>query len=150
MNLNRVIIAGNLTRSPELRYSANGTAIATFAIATNRAWTDSSGERQEEVEFHNITVFGRQAETVADYLTKGQLAMVEGRLRTSSWEVEGEKRSRTKIVAERVQFGPKRQGDAGDPDYHSGSRAKSAPAASADDKLDGQPDEQLADDPIPF
>ena len=109
MNLNKVIIAGHLTRSPELRYTTNGTPIATFGMATNRAWTDESGERQEEVEFHHITVFGTQAETAAEYLRKGQLALVEGRLRTTSWETEGVKRSRTEIVAERIQFGPKRQ-----------------------------------------
>lgn len=109
MNLNKVIIAGNLTRSPELRQTTNGTSVASFGIATNRAWTDERGERQEEVEFHNITVFGKQAETAAEYLRKGQFAFIEGRLRTSSWESEGVKRSRTEIVAERIQFGPKRQ-----------------------------------------
>jgi single-strand DNA-binding protein len=110
MNLNKVIIAGNLTRSPELRYSTNGNAIATFGIATNRNWIDANGERQNEVEYHRIVVFGPQAESSSQYLQKGQLAMVEGRLRTTSWETEGVKRYRTEIIAERVQFGPNRQG----------------------------------------
>jgi single-strand DNA-binding protein len=132
MNLNRVIIAGNLTRSPELRRTANGTAVATFGMATNRAWTNEAGERQEEVEFHTITVFGKQAETAAEYLRKGQLALIEGRLRTSSWETEGVKRFRTEIVADRIQFGPKRQDE-----------------TSADGSAEAvvQPD---ADDDLPF
>jgi single-strand DNA-binding protein len=107
MNLNKVILAGNLTRSPELRYTPNGTAVANFGMATNRAWTDESGQRQEEVEYHNIVTFGRQAEIAAEYLRKGQLALIEGRLRTTSWESEGRKLFRTQIVADRVQFGPK-------------------------------------------
>jgi single-strand DNA-binding protein len=149
MNLNKVIVAGNLTRSPELRYTANGAAIATFGMATNRAWTDELGDRQEEVEYHNITVFGKQAETAAEYLRKGQLAMVEGRLRTSSWENEGVKRFRTEIVAERVQFGPKRGGNS---DYYPKMSAKSVqtPSASPDENFHGEADEQIADDPIPF
>jgi single-strand DNA-binding protein len=150
--LNKVIIAGNLTRSPELRYATNGNAIATFGIATNRAWTDANGERQEEVEFHNITVFGKQAETANEYLRKGQLALIEGRLRTTSWETEGVKRYRTDIIAERIQFGPKRPGDSGEPDDYPRTRAKSAPAqdASPDENMDGEPDEQLTGDNIPF
>ena len=97
-------------------------------------------------------MFGRQAETAAGYLTKGQLAMVEGRLRTTSWESEGVKRYRTEIVAERIQFGPKRQGDAGEPDDYPRSSTKSAPVqdANTEANMDGQPDEQLADDNIPF
>jgi single-strand DNA-binding protein len=151
MNLNKVIIAGNLTRSPELRHSPNGNSIATFGIATNRAWTDANGERQEEVEFHNITAFGMQAETASQYLRKGQLALVEGRLRTTSWEVEGGKRYRTDIVAERIQFGPKRQEDAVEPDdYPSNDKPAPAAVAAADVNMDGQPDEQPDDDPIPF
>ena len=142
MNLNKVIIAGNLTRSPELRYGVGGTAIATFGIATNRVWTDANGDRQAEVEYHNITVFGRQAQTVADYLTKGQLAMVEGRLRTTSWEVEGLKRYRTDIIAERIQFGPKRQGEVSDTD-------DGAVAAGRPDQ--GAPEaDQHMDDDLPF
>jgi single-strand DNA-binding protein len=149
MNLNKVIIAGNLTRSPELRHSSNGNAIATFGIATNRAWTDANGERQEEVEFHNVTAFGMQAETASQYLRKGQLALVEGRLRTTSWETEGSKRYRTDIVAERIQFGPKRQEDAVESDDYTRSSAETVAAPAADVNMNGQPDEE-ADDPIPF
>ena len=151
MNLNKVILAGNLTRSPELRHSPNGNSIATFGIATNRAWTDANGERQEEVEFHNITAFGMQAETASQYLRKGQLALIEGRLRTTSWEVEGGKRYRTDIVAERIQFGPKRQEDANDTDDDpSSGNSAAAASASRDESVDGQPDGQQVDGDIPF
>jgi single-strand DNA-binding protein len=132
MSVNRVIIASNLTRSPELRRTANGTAVATFGMATNRTWTDEAGERQEEVEFHTITVFGKQAETAAEYLRKGQLALIEGRLRTTSWETEGVKRFRTEIVADRIQFGPKRQDET---------------SANVSAEATVQPD---ADDDLPF
>ena len=86
----------------------NGTAVARFGVATNSAWTDESGEKREEVEFHNVVAFGRQAETAGEHLRKGQLVLVEGRLRTSSWTTEGVKSSRTDIIAARIQFGPKR------------------------------------------
>jgi single-strand DNA-binding protein len=150
MNLNKVIIAGNLTRSPELRYSTNGNAIATFGIATNRAWTDANGERQEEVEFHNITAFGMQAETASQYLRKGQLALVEGRLRTTSWETEGSKRYRTDIVAERIQFGPKRQEDAVESDDYARTSAETVASPTVDVNMSGESDGQQADDEIPF
>jgi single-strand DNA-binding protein len=109
MNLNKVILAGNLTRSPELRYTPSGVAVAAFDMATNRAWAGEQGERKEEAEFHHIVVFGKLAETTAEYLSRGSLALVEGRLRTRSWEHDGIKRYRTEIIAERIQFGPKRQ-----------------------------------------
>jgi single-strand DNA-binding protein len=150
MNLNKVIICGNLTRSPELRHSANGNAIANFSIATNRAWTDERGERHEEVEFHRITLFGRQAETAAEYLTKGQLAMVEGRLQYDKWKADGVERTGVKIIADRVQFGPKRVGSMVEPDDYPETSDKSDPAASADEDINAEPDEQLVNDDIPF
>lgn len=111
MNLNTAIIIGYLARDPEMRFLNDSTPVANFAVATNRVWTDSKGERQQETEFHHIVVFGRQAETATDYLRKGQLCYVEGRLRTRSW-MSGDKRFyRTEIIAERIQFGPKRQGE---------------------------------------
>jgi single-strand DNA-binding protein len=142
MNLNKVIIAGNLTRSPELRHTTNGTPIATFGMATNRAWTDERDDKQEEVEFHSITVFGKQAETAAEYLRKGQLALIEGRLRTTSWETEGVKRYRTEIVAERIQFGPKRHGEAEETDDRAGSAGRPDQVAPGAD--------QHMDDEVPF
>ena len=108
MNLNKVFLIGNLTRNPELRALPSGASVASFGIATNRVWKNQQGERQEEVQFHNVVVFGRQAEIVNQYLTKGSLAMIEGRIQTRSWDgKDGTKQYRTEIVAERVQFGPR-------------------------------------------
>ena len=108
MNLNKVFIIGNLTRDPELRNLPSGIAVASFGMATNRVWKNKQGEKQEDVQFHNIVVFGRQAEIVSQYLAKGSLILVEGRIQTRSWDgKDGSKQYRTEIVAERVQFGPK-------------------------------------------
>ncbi len=97
---NKVILVGNLTRSPELRYTPNGTAVANFGIATNRRW----GEDNEEVFFGEVTVWGRQAENCEAYLKKGNRCLVEGRLKTETWESEGKKQSKTRIVAEQIRF----------------------------------------------
>mgnify|MGYP001566159643 FL=1 len=101
---------GNLTRDPELKTLPSGSSVANFGIATNRVWKNQQGEKQEEVQFHNIVVFGKQADTVSQYLKKGSSVLVEGRLQTRNWEAQdGTKKSKTEIVAERVQFGPRRQ-----------------------------------------
>ena len=111
VNLNKVFIIGNLTRDPELRTLPSGTPVASFGVATNRVWKNQQGEKQEEVQFHNIVVFGRQAEIVNQYLGKGSLILVEGRIQTRSWDgKDGSKQYRTEIVAERIQFGPKSAG----------------------------------------
>ena len=108
MNLNKVFLIGNLTRNPELRALPSGASVASFGIATNRIWKNQQGEQQKEAQFHNIVVFGRQAEIVNQYLTKGSLAMIEGRIQTRSWDgKDGTKQYRTEIVAERIQFGPR-------------------------------------------
>ncbi len=108
MNLNKVFLIGNLTRNPELRALPSGASVASFGLATNRVWKNQQGEKQEEAQFHNIVVFGRQAEIVNQYLTKGSLAMIEGRIQTRSWDgKDGTKQYRTEIVAERIQFGPR-------------------------------------------
>jgi len=113
MNLNKVFIIGNLTRDPELRSLPSGSSVVSFGVATNRVWKNQQGERQEDTQFHNIVVFGKQADTVAQYLKKGSSVLVEGHLQTRSWEAQdGTKRSRTEIVAERIQFGPKRNATA--------------------------------------
>ncbi|MDQ5962513.1 MAG: single-strand DNA-binding protein [Patescibacteria group bacterium] len=109
MYLNKVFLYGNLTRDPEARSLPNGTPVTNFSLATNRTYKDASGARQEQVEYHNIVVFGRQAETSAQYLKKGQGVMIEGRIQTRSWDdkTTGEKKYRTEIIADAVQFGPK-------------------------------------------
>ena len=111
MNLNKVFIIGNLTRDPELRALPSGAAVANLGVATNRVWKDQQGNKQEEVEFHNVVVFGRQAEIVKQYLAKGRSIFIEGRIRTRSWDApDGAKKNRTEIIAERIQFGPRPAG----------------------------------------
>jgi single-strand DNA-binding protein len=108
MNLNKVFIIGNLTRDPELRAIPSGVSVATIGVATNRIWKSPSGEKKSDVQFHNVVVFGKQAEIVNQYLNKGSMVMIEGRLQTRMWDAQdGTKRSRTEIIAERIQFGPK-------------------------------------------
>ncbi len=111
MNLNKVFIMGRLTADPQLRSTKGGSAVAVFSLATNRVWNDKNNQKQEEVEYHNIVVWGRQAEIVSKFLVKGQIAFVEGRMATRSYEDKtGVKKYVTEIVAERVQFGPKAGG----------------------------------------
>ena len=115
MNLNRVLIAGRLTADPELRTTPSGAHVISFSVATNRVWTDKNGGRKEETEFHNVVAWGRQAEVVSQFLKKGGLILIEGRLQTRSWEgKDGQTRRTTEIIAERIQLGP-RAGGAGAP-----------------------------------
>ena len=102
-SLNKVILIGNLGRDPEVRYTQNGTAVANFTLATNEVWTDTGGERQERTEWHRIVVWGKQAEIVREYLSKGRQVYVEGTLQTRQWDDrEGNKRTTTEIKAARV------------------------------------------------
>lgn len=110
MYLNRAMIIGNLVRDPELRSLPSGVKVTTFSVATNRVWNDKDGNKQNATEYHNIVVFGRQAEIVNQYMRKGSSILVEGRLQTRSWEQDGVKKYRTEIVADRVQFGPRSGG----------------------------------------
>lgn len=111
MYLNRAMIIGNLVRDPELRSLPSGVKVTTFSVATNRVWNDKDGNKQNATEYHNIVVFGRQAEIVNQYMRKGSSILVEGRLQTRSWEQDGVKKYRTEIVADRVQFGPRSGGN---------------------------------------
>lgn len=112
MYLNKALIFGNLTRDPELKSLPSGSSVATFGMATNRVWYDKEKNKQESTEFHNIVIFGKQAETTAQYLRKGSSALVEGRIVTRSWDDknDGTKKYRTEIIAERIQFGPRSSG----------------------------------------
>src|ERR1051326_1775340 len=105
-NFNKVILAGNLTRDPELRYTPKGTAIAQLGMAVNRYWTDEQGQKKEETLFVDLEAWGRTAETSGKYLTKGSPVLIEGRLRLDSWEDKEtkQKRSKLKIVVETMQF----------------------------------------------
>ena len=111
MNLNKVFLIGRLTRDPETRTLPSGSSVASFGLATDRFFTDRSGQKQQQVEFHNIVLFGRLAEIAAQYLTKGSLTFIEGRIKTRSWQDQaGNKRYRTEIIGERLQLGPRAAG----------------------------------------
>ncbi|MDE2038310.1 MAG: single-stranded DNA-binding protein [Patescibacteria group bacterium] len=151
MYLNKAFIIGNLTRDPELKALPSGTKVASFGMATNRVYKDKDGNRQEAAEFHNIVTFGRQAELCAQYLKKGSQAYVEGRLQTRSWEQEGQKKYRTEIVADTVQFGSRggaSPAPSGKPGAKSDAPSKDEPAASGEPIQ--YPQEEINPDDIPF
>ena len=111
--INKVILIGNLGRDPETRYSQGGNPITSFSVATSENWRDrTSGEQQERTEWHNVVCFGRLAEIAGEYLKKGSKVYIEGSLRTSSWEQEGQKRYRTEIMAREMQMLDSRGGGA--------------------------------------
>ncbi|MEA2113194.1 MAG: single-stranded DNA-binding protein [Patescibacteria group bacterium] len=128
MNFNKAIIVGRLTREPESRAMPSGKSVVSFGIATNNYWTDASGNKQETVEYHNIVAFGKLADTCSQYLTKGQLALVEGRIQTSSWnDQSGSKRYKTEIIINNMQMGP-RPGGAQPAQSKPSEPAKQSPA----------------------
>ena len=107
-NLNKVMLIGNLTRDPELRYTPKGTAVAELGMAINRVWSNDQGQRQEDTTFVDVTLWGRQAELAQQYLGKGRPVYIEGRLQMDTWEDKntGQKRSKLKVVGENMQFLP--------------------------------------------
>ncbi len=108
MNLNKVFLIGNLSRDVTLRNTPSGRAVADFGLATNRNWVNTNGQKQQEAEFHNIVVWGKMAELCNQYLSKGRLAFIEGRIRTRSWQdANDQKRWKTEIIAQNIQFGPR-------------------------------------------
>ncbi len=107
MYLNKAMIIGNLTRDPEMKALPSGIKVCNFSVATNRVWFDKEKGKQENTDYHNVVVFGRTAETVAQYMKKGSSILVEGRMQTRSWDADGGKKYRTEIVADTVQFGPR-------------------------------------------
>lgn len=108
MNLNKVFILGRVTADPETRTTTSGERVTSFSIATNRVWTDKSGQKKEASEFHNVVFFGRQADVASQFLSKGSLVLVEGRLQTRSYEAkDGTKRYVTEIMGESLQLGPR-------------------------------------------
>jgi single-strand DNA-binding protein len=108
MNLNKVFLIGRLTKDPEMKNLPSGKSLCQISIATDRFYTDKDGNKKQETEFHNVILFGRLAEIASQYLKKGSLVFIEGRLKTRNWEDEsGNKKSRTEIIAEKMQLGPK-------------------------------------------
>jgi single-strand DNA-binding protein len=160
MYLNKALVIGNLTRDPELKSLPSGIQVTSFSVATNRVWKDKNGARQESADYHNIVVFGRQAETAAQYLKKGSSVLVEGRMQTRSWDgADGQKRYRTEIVADRVQFGPRPGGGAGmgggapmSSGSSSGSKKEGVDQAPKSEGIDTiqYPEEEINPEDIPF
>ena len=148
-NFNKVILAGNLTRDPELRYTPKGMAIAKIGLAVNRNWTNEAGEKKEEVTFVDVDAFGRQAETLAQYMKKGSPLLVEGRLKLDQWDDKqtGQKRSKLGVIVEGFQFlGGGTRNEGGDAPAPRRPSAPSAPAASPS----SEPDMPPPDDDVPF
>ena len=143
-NYNRVLLMGNLTRNPEIRYTPTGTAVADLGLAINENFKNKAGETVEQTCFVDVVVWGRQAETSAEYLQKGSAVFVEGRLQLDQWEnQQGEKRSKLRVRADRVQF-------LGSPGKS--TESSMAPAASAPQDVAPQQPVPLADDDddVPF
>lgn len=144
-SFNKVVLVGNLTRDPELRYTPKGTAVAKLGLAVNRVWTNEAGERKEEVTFVDVDVFGRTAENAGQYLRKGRPVLVEGRLKLDQWEDKqtGQKKQRLGVVAEMIQF----LGAGGDkPAARDESVQPNPPVESQQSPPDGPPE----NDDVPF
>lgn len=151
MYLNKAMIFGNLTRDPEMKALPSGTNVTEFSIATNRRYKDRDGNWQDAVDFHNVVVFGRQAETTSQYLSKGSSAYVEGRLQTRSWEKDGHKNYRTEIIAERVQFGPKGSGGGTNAPANDTAAGNTGGDNNAEQpKAPEYPEEEINPEDIPF
>ena len=154
MYLNKALIYGNLTRDPELKALPNGGKVAEFGVATNRVFKDRDGTNQEEVEFHNVVCFGKQAEVVGQYLKKGRGVFIEGRIRTRNWEAKdgSGKRYRTEIVVDRFQFGPRPPGEGSGGAWQ--GRKKTTSPESQEPKDSGEaiqyPEEDIKPEDIPF
>src|SRR6185436_1963745 len=149
-NFNKVILAGNLTRDPELRYTPKGTAVARLGMAVNRTWKNEAGETKEEVTFVDVDSFGRQAEVIAQYVKKGRPLLVEGRLKLDQWEDKNthQKQSKLKVVLESFSFLDSRGGGDGAPVERPAAAAAAAPGAApeASEPMAAPPEE----DDVPF
>jgi single-strand DNA-binding protein len=152
-NFNTVILVGNLTRDPEVKYTTGGTAVAEIGLAVNRTWFDQkSNERKEETTFVDVTLWGRQAEVAGEYLSKGRSVLIEGRLQLDTWEDKqsGQKRSKLRVVGETMQMlGGRGEGNSGGSPRGGGQRAPQKSAEPSDsfytDAGGGSPD-----DDVPF
>lgn len=150
MNFNKAFVLGNVTRDPELRTTPSGQSVCSFGVATNRFYKNQSGERQQSAEFHNVVAWGRLAEICNQYLKKGSLVFIEGRLQTRSWQDQnsGQKRYRTEIIAETMQLGPRAA--AGAAPAEAAEEGGQAPAETVETvAYPGEEDEIKADE-IPF
>ncbi len=160
-SLNKVMLIGNLTRDPELKYTPSGAAVTTFGVATNRSWTTDTGEKKEDVEFHNIVAWSKLAEICAQLLKKGGKVYVEGRLSTRTWQAQdGTQKNRTEIViTDMVMLERKADGAVESADIDSDkigvdipepSAAEDKPAAKAKKEAKEEPVEEVGEEDIPF
>lgn len=152
MNLNKAFIFGNLTKDPELKSLPSGTKVTSFGVATNRTWKDKNGAKQEEVTFHNVVAFGKQAEVLAQYMKKGKSIFVEGRITNRSWDdKDGTKKYRSEITLENFQFGPSLPGSGAGYQADSGSK-EASPSKSKAPEMDTieYPTEEINPEDIPF
>lgn len=152
-NFNKVILAGNLTRDPELRYTPKGTAVARITLAINRNWKTETGETKEEVTFVEVDAFARQAEVIAQYMKKGRPLLVEGRLKLDQWEDKNthQKQSKLKVTLESFSFIDSRGGDGGGGGESPRPRPAAPAAAPASAPEPTEPDAPAAeDDDVPF
>ena len=154
MNLNKVFLIGRLTRAPELRQTPSGQSVATFGMATNRVWLDQAKQKQEKVEFHTIIAWGRLAEICNQYLTKGQLIFIEGRIESRTWQDKAHseiKHYRTEIIAENMQMGPRGgQSGGGSGDFSSGKQEKPSTKDEVTETIQYPGEEDVKPDDIQF
>ena len=147
-SVNKVILVGNLGRDSELRYTPGGAAVATLNLATTEVWNDKQGQKQEKTEWHRIVLWGKQAESLQEYLTKGKQIFVEGRLQTRQWDdKDGNKRYTTEIKADRITLLGGGGGGGGRSMDRSGSQGGSQGGPAG---MDEPPMEPITDDDIPF
>jgi single-strand DNA-binding protein len=154
-NLNKVMLIGNLTRDPELRHTPSGKSVAELGLAINRSWTNDQGQKQEDTTFVDVSVWGRQAEVIQQYVTKGSPIYIEGRLQLDSWDdkATGQKRSKLRVICENFQF---LGGKAGAPGTNSGGGGSSdrpsqgAPSKAPKGASAAPADDFQEDDDIPF
>ncbi len=145
MNLNKAILVGRLTRDPEVRSLPSGQQVASFGLATDRYYNDKAGQRQQQTEFHNVVFFGRTAEIASQYLKKGSLALIEGRIQTRSWQdAEGNKKYRTEVVGEMLQLGPRNN------DNQTAQREEDRPERKEEIPVIQEDDEEIDIKDIPF
>ena len=151
-NFNKVILAGNLTRDPELRYTPKGTAVARITLAVNRTWKSESGESKEEVSFVDLDVWGRQAEVISLYMKKGRPLLVEGRLKQDTWEDKNtkQKQSKLKVVLESFSFIDSNRGDSGGGGSAEAQRSRPAATSPAPAPEGGEADAPPEGDDVPF
>lgn len=151
MNLNRAMIIGNLTRDPEVRTTPNGQSVCTLGVATNRNWTDSSGNKQEDVEFHSVVAWGKLAEICGQYLGKGRKIFIEGRLKTREWQgQDGAKKQRTEIIAENMIMLDRGERAPGGVPLAAGLKQAAPEAASGANLAAAAMDQEIKVEDIPF